>query len=139
MKRDDFGYFQLHPTQQKILMMLSEGNVKNPTFRQMAKALNISSTSVIAHHIKKLKENGFIDGEGRKIKSIGRSFSSVKINAHHLLCFINEMIKFNESKINKIKSSRTSKLTPAQIMEIPYSEGENDGYNKVKEWIKENY
>jgi repressor LexA len=50
----------LHPTQQKLITMLEE-NKDNPlSQRDLQDALNLSSVSVVQHHLKQLEKKGFL-------------------------------------------------------------------------------
>jgi repressor LexA len=51
---------KLHPTQQKLLDLLRK-NMNDPlTIREIQEELNISSTSVVAHHISQLEKKGYL-------------------------------------------------------------------------------
>ncbi len=51
---------KLHPTQRKILNILKR-TIDNPlTIREIQEELNISSTSVVAHHISQLEPKGYL-------------------------------------------------------------------------------
>jgi repressor LexA len=50
----------LHPVQEKLLNLLSK-NKNNPlTIRELQEELGLSSTSVVAHHIKQLEKKGLL-------------------------------------------------------------------------------
>lgn len=50
----------LHPVQKKLLDLLAK-NIDDPlTFREMQSILDISSTSVIAHHLTRLEKKGYL-------------------------------------------------------------------------------
>jgi repressor LexA len=51
---------KLHPTQQKLIDLLKR-NMDDPmTIREIQEDLNISSTSVVAHHINQLEKKGYL-------------------------------------------------------------------------------
>jgi len=51
---------KLHPTQQKLLELLRK-NIEDPlTIRELQEELDISSTSVVAHHINQLEKKGYL-------------------------------------------------------------------------------
>ena len=51
---------KLHPTQEKLLKLLSQ-NIDEPlTVRQLQDELGVSSTSVVAHHIDQLEKKGYL-------------------------------------------------------------------------------
>lgn len=51
---------ELHPTQKKLLDILTN-NIENPlTIRDIQSVLNASSTSVVAHHIAQLEKRGYL-------------------------------------------------------------------------------
>lgn len=51
---------QLHPIQKKLIDILLE-NVEDPlTVRELRKLLDVSSTSVVAHHLKQLEKKGYL-------------------------------------------------------------------------------
>lgn len=51
---------KLHPTQEKLLKLLSK-NIDEPlTVRQLQDELGVSSTSVVAHHIDQLEKKGYL-------------------------------------------------------------------------------
>lgn len=51
---------KLHPTQKKLLQLLKE-TIQDPlTIRQLQDELDLSSTSVVAHHISQLEKKGYL-------------------------------------------------------------------------------
>ncbi len=50
----------LHPVQEKLLALLVEHNDDPLTVRQMQDALELTSTSVVAHHLGQLEKKGFL-------------------------------------------------------------------------------
>lgn len=51
---------KLHPTQKKLINLLRE-TVEDPmTIRELQEELNLSSTSVVAHHINQLEKKGYL-------------------------------------------------------------------------------
>lgn len=51
---------ELHPLQDKLLKLLAQ-NADNPlTVREMQEELEVSSTSVVAHHMQQLEKKGFL-------------------------------------------------------------------------------
>jgi len=51
---------KLHPTQDKLLQLL-KNNFEDPlTVREIQEELNLSSTSVVAHHLKQLEKKGYL-------------------------------------------------------------------------------
>lgn len=51
---------KLHPTQQKLLQLL-EDNLDEPlTIRELQERLNLSSSSLVAHHIQQLEKKGYL-------------------------------------------------------------------------------
>lgn len=51
---------KLHPTQDKLLNLL-KNNIEDPlTVREIQEELNLSSTSVVAHHLKQLEKKGYL-------------------------------------------------------------------------------
>lgn len=51
---------KLHPTQKKLLSLLAE-NIDDPlTYREMQSRLDISSTSVVSHHLDQLEKKGYL-------------------------------------------------------------------------------
>ena len=51
---------KLHPTQKKLLDILLKNTDDQLSIRDMQEILNVSSTSVIAHHLKQLEKNGYL-------------------------------------------------------------------------------
>lgn len=51
---------KLHPVQEKLLTLFSNRDDEILTFRKIQNELNISSTSLVAHHITQLEKKGFI-------------------------------------------------------------------------------
>lgn len=59
---------KLHPTQEILLKLLKE-NIEDPlTIRELQSAANISSTSVVVHHLEKLEEKGYLLRNRKHIK-----------------------------------------------------------------------
>lgn len=51
---------KMHPVQQKLLLLL-ENNIEEPlTIRELQEELNLSSTSVVSHHITQLEKKGLL-------------------------------------------------------------------------------
>jgi repressor LexA len=50
----------LHPTQKKLLDILVKNTDDQLSIRDMQEILGISSTSVIAHHLRRLEKNGYL-------------------------------------------------------------------------------
>src|SRR5688572_12335233 len=51
---------KLHPVQKALLSLLSE-NIDEPlTVRELQEALDVSSTSLVAHHISRLEKKGYL-------------------------------------------------------------------------------
>ncbi len=50
----------LHPTQKKLLDILVKNNDDPPTIRAMQDILDISSPSVVAHHLDQLEKKGYL-------------------------------------------------------------------------------
>lgn len=51
---------KLHPTQSKLLALLSE-NITNPlTIRELQEELNLSTPSLVHHHIQQLEKKGYL-------------------------------------------------------------------------------
>jgi len=51
---------KLHPTQKKLLDILAKNIDAELSIRDMQEILDVSSTSVIAHHLKQLEKNGYL-------------------------------------------------------------------------------
>lgn len=69
--------------QQKIYQIYKENNGSLPTYRNLAKALNVSSLNTISYHINQLKKNGYF--------SINFSKQAiVQLNLKNLLNFENQ-------------------------------------------------
>lgn len=51
---------QIHPLQQKLLNLLTENSDELLTVREMQDALDVSSTSVVAHHLMQLEKKGYL-------------------------------------------------------------------------------
>lgn len=51
---------KLHPKQQKLLELLQQHTDNPLTIRELQELLNISSTSIVAHHIKQLEIKGYL-------------------------------------------------------------------------------
>lgn len=51
---------KLHPTQKKLLDILSKNIDDQLSIRDMQEILDVSSTSVVAHHLKQLEKNGYL-------------------------------------------------------------------------------
>jgi repressor LexA len=50
----------LHPTQAKLLKLLAE-NIDDPvTFKELQEMLDVSSTSIVAHHMQQLEKRGYL-------------------------------------------------------------------------------
>lgn len=51
---------KLHPTQKKLLDLLAK-NVNNPlTIRELQRLVDVSSTSIISHHLNQLEKRGYL-------------------------------------------------------------------------------
>lgn len=68
MERDN-----LHPTQQKLLRLIEENKDTPLSQRDLQEALNLSSVSVVQHHLKQLEKRGFL----RRNPSNPRDFTIV--------------------------------------------------------------
>ena len=66
---------KLHPRQQAILDYLiafkTEHDGVSPTRRQICDACNISSTGVVAHHLRQLERHGLIEMGDQYTRGIG--------------------------------------------------------------------
>lgn len=51
---------KLHPTQKKLLDILVKNTDDELSIRDMQEILDVSSTSVVAHHLKQLEKNGYL-------------------------------------------------------------------------------
>lgn len=51
---------KLHPTQKKLLDILIKNTDDPPTIREMQETLDISSPSVVAHHLEQLEKKGYL-------------------------------------------------------------------------------
>ncbi|MEK7549296.1 MAG: hypothetical protein AAB496_02300 [Patescibacteria group bacterium] len=51
---------KLHPFQEKIFQIFKDNGGSLPSFRQLAKELNVSSTNTVAYHMGILKKKGFL-------------------------------------------------------------------------------
>jgi len=51
---------KLHPTQKKLLDILTKNIDDELSIRDMQEMLNLSSTSLVAHHLKQLEKNGYL-------------------------------------------------------------------------------
>lgn len=49
----------MNPIQQKIYQIYKENNGNLPTYRDLAKMLNVSSLNTVSYHINQLKKNGY--------------------------------------------------------------------------------
>jgi len=54
------GMANLHPTQKKLLQLLEDHQEDPLTIRELQDRLNLSSTSLVAHHIQQLEKRGWI-------------------------------------------------------------------------------
>jgi len=54
------GRKDLHPVQQKLLQLLRSNLAEPLTIREMQEALDVSSTSVVVHHLQQLERKGII-------------------------------------------------------------------------------
>ena len=68
----------MNSIQQKILEIYKGSGYKLPPFRELAKAVGVSSTNTVAYHVNKLKENGYL-GIARTENGV------VKLNLKNLL------------------------------------------------------
>jgi len=50
----------MHPLQQKIIEIYKENGNLLPSFRALAKALEVASLNTVAYHINQLKNNGYL-------------------------------------------------------------------------------
>jgi len=50
----------LHPTQKKLLDILAKNTDGQLSIRDMQEMLDVSSTSVVVHHLKQLEKNGYL-------------------------------------------------------------------------------
>jgi len=50
----------LHPTQEKLLKLLEENSDDPVTFKELQEMLDVSSTSVVAHHMQQLEKKGYL-------------------------------------------------------------------------------
>src|SRR3989344_6829292 len=50
----------MHPLQQKIIEIYKENGNILPSFRALAKALEVASLNTVAYHINQLKKNGYL-------------------------------------------------------------------------------
>lgn len=50
----------MHEIQQKIIEIYRENNNSLPSFRALAKALEVASLNTVAYHINQLKKNGYL-------------------------------------------------------------------------------
>lgn len=53
-------YGKLHPTQAKLLQILSEVSGPLPSLRHLAKRIDIASPNTIAHHLEQLRRKGYL-------------------------------------------------------------------------------
>lgn len=51
---------KLHPTQKKLIELLRESKEDPLTIREIQDELNLSSTSVVAHHLNQLEKKGYL-------------------------------------------------------------------------------
>jgi len=51
---------KLHPTQKKLLDILVKNTDDELSIRDMQEILDVSSTSIVAHHLKQLEKNGYL-------------------------------------------------------------------------------
>ena len=50
----------MHPLQQKIIEIYKENGNSLPSFRALAKSLEVASLNTVAYHINQLKKNGYL-------------------------------------------------------------------------------
>jgi repressor LexA len=77
----------LHPTQQKLLRLLSE-NITNPlTIRELQDELDLSTPSLVHHHIQQLEKKGYL----RRNPSNPQDYQVITEEAgpERLICYVN--------------------------------------------------
>ena len=55
---------KLHPLQEKICQIFKDNGGRLPSFRQLAKELNVASTNTVSYHVEILKKKGLLTIEG---------------------------------------------------------------------------
>ncbi len=76
---------KLHPTQKKLLELLKR-TIDDPlTIRQIQDELDISSTSVVAHHIKQLEKKGYL----KRNPNDTRDYQILSDSPEKLITYIN--------------------------------------------------
>jgi len=55
---------KLHPLQEKIYQIFKDNGGDLPSFRQLAKELNVASTNTVAYHVAILKKKGLLAIDG---------------------------------------------------------------------------
>ena len=51
---------KLHPTQKKLLDILTKNTDEELSIRDMQEMLDVSSTSIVVHHLRQLEKNGYL-------------------------------------------------------------------------------
>jgi repressor LexA len=51
---------KIHPLQEQLLKLLAKNKTDQLTIRELQEELAISSTSVVAHHLKQLEKKGLL-------------------------------------------------------------------------------
>jgi len=76
---------KLHPTQKKLLKIL-KNNIQDPlTIREIQDMLDISSTSVVAHHISQLEKKGYL----KRNPNDSRDYQVLTDSPEKLITYIN--------------------------------------------------
>lgn len=79
------GNKKLHPTQKKLLELL-RNNIEDPlTIRELQDELDISSTSVVAHHIAQLEKKGYL----KRNPANPRDYQIVSDGPEKLITYLN--------------------------------------------------
>lgn len=76
---------KLHPTQKKLLDILVKNTDEELSIRDMQEMLDVSSTSIVAHHLKQLEKNGYL----KKDPYNPRNYQVVKGSPERKITYLN--------------------------------------------------
>lgn len=76
---------KIHPVQQKLLQLLKQNQLNPLTVRELQEELNVSSTSVVFHHITQLEKLGYL----RRNPGNSRDYQIVSDAPEKLITYLN--------------------------------------------------
>lgn len=76
---------KLHPTQKNLLDILIKNTDEELSIRDLQKMLDVSSTSIVAHHLKQLEKNGYL----KKDPYNPRNYQVVKGSPEKKITYLN--------------------------------------------------